>query len=188
VKQVLEPLARIPGVRLAMLVTPDGVPIFIHGERRAGRRDDKGGTGRRRSDFGISSSDDMQAWAALGSCWLRDVVRTVGPLAWNPPARVVLTAARGTLIVLQGPGAILLVVLDAGMSAEDLRLPMDGTLMRMERQHKNRDSKSENAPELDSQPTVLPARSEPRESGEVPADGTNWVSTSGNETSEVSGE
>lgn len=187
-RHVLEPLARIPGVRLAMLVTPDGVPIVIHGERRASRRDDKNGTGRRRSDFGITSSDDMQAWAALGTAWLRDVGRIVAPLSWSAPTRVVLTAARGTLIVLQGPGAILLVVLDAGMSAEDLRLPMDGTVVRMQRTHKNRGSNPDASPELERQPTVLPVRSESRASGEALSKGSDWVSTNGNGTPEVSGE
>jgi hypothetical protein len=175
-------------VRLAMLVTPDGVPIVIHGERRASRREDKNGTGRRRSDFGITSTDDMQAWAALGTAWLRDVVRTVAPLSWGAPTRIVLTAARGTMVVLQGPGAILLVVLDAGTSAEDLRLPMDGTILRMQRQNKNRDSRMEGTPELESQPTVLPVRSEPHVSGEGPSHGADWVSTNGNGTPEVSGE
>ena len=187
-RHVLEPLARIPGVRLAMLVTPDGVPIVIQGERRAPRRDDKNGTGRRRSDFGIQSSDDMQAWAALGTTWLHEVERTVAPLSWNTPTRVVLTAARGTMIALPGPGAVLLVVLDAGMSAEDLRLPMDGTVARMQRQNKNRDSKSEGAQELETQPTISPARSEPRAAGDTPLEGTNWVSTNGNGTPEVPGE
>jgi predicted regulator of Ras-like GTPase activity (Roadblock/LC7/MglB family) len=187
VRHVLEPLARITGVRLAMLVTPDGVPIVIQGERRASRRDDKNGTGRRRSDFGIQSSDDMQAWAALGSSWLQEVERTIAPLSWNLPTRIVLTAARGTLIVLPAPGATLLVVLDAGMSAEDLRLPMDGTVKRMERQHKNRDSKTEGTSDLEAQPTISPARSEPRETSNAPSEGSNRVS-SGNGAPEVPGE
>ena len=185
-RHVLEPLAKMPGVRLAMLVTLDGVPIVIHGERRASRREDKNGTGRRRSDFGIQSTDDMQAWAALGTTWLRDVVRTGAPLSWSAPTRGVLTAARGTMIVLQGPGAVLLVVLDAGMSAEDLRLPMAGTVVRMQRQNKNRDARMEPPPELEAQPTVLPVRSEPHVSGE--AKGPDRVSTNGNGTPEVSGE
>lgn len=187
-RHVLEPLAKIPGVRLAMLVTPDGVPIVIHGERRAPRRDDKNGTGRRRSDFGIQSTDDMQAWAALGTTWMRDTVRTTAPLSWAAPTRIVLTAARGTLIVLQGPGAVLLVVLDAGMSSEDLRLPMDGAVVRMQRQTKHRGSKLEAAPDLDQQPTVLPVRSEPHVSGEASKTGADWVSTNGNGTPEAVGE
>lgn len=187
-RHVLDPLAKIPGVRVAMLVTPDGVPIVIHGERRSGRRADKNGTGRRRSDFGIQSSDDMQAWAALGTSWLRDVGRSVAPLAWGAPTRVILAAVRGTLILQHGQGAILLVVLDAGTSAEDLRLPMEGALARLSRQSRAREARLEPAPALEAQPTVLPVRSEPRASGESPMQGTNRVSTSGNGTPEVSGE
>lgn len=187
-RHVLEPLAKIPGVRVAMLVTPDGLPIVIHGERRAGRRENKDGLGRRRSDFGIQSSDDMNAWAALGTTWLRELGRTTAPLSWSAPTRVILAAARGTLILLQGPGALLLVVLDAGTSAEDLRLPMDGAIARLQRQNRNRDARMEAPASLDSQPTVLPARSELRATGQSPSQGTNWVSTNGNGTPEVSGE
>ncbi|MBL8856889.1 MAG: hypothetical protein JNL28_00065 [Planctomycetes bacterium] len=187
-RHVLEPLARIPGVRVAMLVTPDGVPIVIHGERRASRRADSNGTGRRRSDFGIQSTDDMQAWAALGTSWVRDVTRTIAPLSWSAPVRMVLHAARGTMITLQGPGAILLVVLDAGMSAEDLRLPMDGAVARMERKVRERESRDVPDVALDSQPTVLPLRSESRSAGSVPNRGSKWVSSSGNDNPEVSGE
>ena len=187
-RHVLEPLARIPGVRVAMLVTPDGVPIVIHGERRASRRADSNGTGRRRSDFGIQSTDDMQAWAALGTAWVSDVTRTIAPLSWSAPVRLVLHAARGTLITLQGPGAILLVVLDAGMSAEDLRLPMDGAVARMERKIRDREAKDAPVAALEAQPTVLPLRSGSPGAGDVPSRGGNRVSRNGNDAPEVSGE
>lgn len=187
-KQVLEPVTRIPGVRVAMLVTPDGVPITVHGERRAPRADEKGGTGRRRNDFGIQSTDDIQAWAALGTSWVREVMRSVAPLSWAAPQRLVLHAARGTMILTEAPGALLLVVLDAGLSAEELRLPMEGVVARMQRHLRTIGSKDGAQPELDSQPTVLPVRSEPHEAGDVPAGGSNWVSTTGNVNPEVSGE
>lgn len=205
-KQVLEPIARMPGVRLAMLVTPDGVPITVQGERRRtpdGTR--QNGPDRRQKDNGVDSADDVHALAALGTGWMSEVTRAVAPLSWAVPQRLVLRAARGTLIAMQAPGALLLVVLDSGMRAEDLRLPMEGAVARMQRHLRTIGQRTtlQNQtvagagvePELDTQPSILPAHVEARVAGEVPtkgpdkrAEGTNKVSTTGSENPEDSGE
>lgn len=197
-KHVLEPIARTPGVRLAMLVTPDGVPITVHGERRKTNEGPRsGGPERRQRDQGVDSADDVHAMAALGSGWMSEVTRAVAPLSWSVPQRLVLRAARGTLIAMQAPGAILLVVLESGMRAEDLRLPMEGAVARMQRHlrtigHRVPPSTTESGPgvlpELETQPSILPASSEPRAQGEVPPTGSNKVSTTGSENPEDSGE
>jgi predicted regulator of Ras-like GTPase activity (Roadblock/LC7/MglB family) len=198
-KQVLEPIARTPGVRLAMLVTPDGVPITVQGERRR-HPDEKrtGGNERRVQNTGVDSADDVHALAALGTGWMGEVTRAVAPLSWSAPQRLVLSAARGTLIAMQAPGALLLVVLESGMRAEELRLPMEGAVARMQRHlrtigHRTPEKTGASAatvvePELDTQPSILPAQSEPRVVGEDTERGTNRVSTTGSENPEDSGE
>ena len=196
-KHVLEPIARTPGVRLAMIVTPDGVPITVHGERRKANEGPRNGApDRRQRDQGVDSADDVHAMAALGSGWMNEVTRAVAPLSWSVPQRLVLRAARGTLIAMQAPGALLLVVLESGMRAEDLRLPMEGAVARMQRHLRTIGHRVPPAtptesgpgvlPELDTQPSILPANTEPH-AGEVPPTGTNRVSTTGSENPEDSG-
>jgi len=119
-KEVLEPLSSLPGVRVAVLVTSDGVPVVVRGratERRAG--DDL--------------EERAESLAALAAGWLNALTRAVAPLSWNPPERVVLQATRGTIVMLQAPGSVLLALLDGGARAEDLRLPMRGVVARIQR-------------------------------------------------------
>lgn len=119
-KQVLEPLAAIPGVRMALLVSHDGVPVIVRG-----RDSDDGGV-----DLSAQSGESL---AALASGWLNGITRSLAPQSWDAPQRVVLRAARGTLIMLAAPGAVLLVHLARGARAEDLRLPMESAVARMQR-------------------------------------------------------
>jgi predicted regulator of Ras-like GTPase activity (Roadblock/LC7/MglB family) len=119
-KQVLEPLAVIPGVRMALLVSHDGVPVVVRG---------RGG-----DDGGVDlSSESGESLAALASGWLNGITRSLAPQSWDAPQRVVLRAARGTLIMLAAPGAVLLVQLARGARSEDLRLPMESAVARMQR-------------------------------------------------------
>lgn len=119
-KQVLEPLANIPGVRMALLVSHDGVPVVVRG-----RDGDDGGV-----DLSAQSGESL---AALASGWLNGITRSLAPQSWDAPQRVVLRAARGTLVMLAAPGAVLLVQLARGASSEDLRLPMESAVARMQR-------------------------------------------------------
>lgn len=131
-KAVLDPLASVPGVRLAALISPDGVPIDIR--KRPSQR--SGSTKQSPSEPGApqdAGSDDVDALSALASSWIAEVTRAVAPLSWQVPQRLVLRAARGTLVVVQAPRAILLVVLEGGMRPEELRLPMGIAIARMER-------------------------------------------------------
>lgn len=192
-KQALEPLAAVPGVRVAMLVTNDGVPITVIGDRRGRGRpsnDDAPheGPDRRGSDRGVSAAEDVMAWAALGAGWVGDIARALAPIAWNPPQELVLEAARGTLVVRGAPGALLFVVLRNGTRAADLRLPMDAAIARIERHLRDAATRANERAAIETAPSILPTRSEPRGGGEVPTGGGNWVSTSGNGTPEVSGE
>ncbi|MCY2961602.1 MAG: roadblock/LC7 domain-containing protein [Planctomycetota bacterium] len=117
-KHILEPLARIAGVRTAALITNDGVPITVQG--RAAPR-------------GGGEVGELDALAALAAGWVGEVNRATAPLAWDAPRHLVLRAARGTLVAMQAPGALLVVVLESGSSAEELRLPMEATVGRMMR-------------------------------------------------------
>lgn len=118
----LLPLAAAPGVSLVMFLTPDGVPICVPG--RAAMDADGG------SPESVQREDAM---AAIAANWHSEVAQAVGPLSWSSPVRGVLKATRGTLILRCTRNAILLVVLARGQEPEDMRLPMDGTIARIER-------------------------------------------------------
>jgi predicted regulator of Ras-like GTPase activity (Roadblock/LC7/MglB family) len=123
--EILEPLANLPGVRLVGLVTPDGVPVAVPGiESRRGHAPAGAEAG---------AELDVDAVAAVATQWLAEVGRTVGALTWPEPQRVLLTTARGTLVLLQSPGSVLLAIVDAGVDRADLRLQMDGAAVRIGR-------------------------------------------------------
>ena len=127
---VLEPLIRIPGVRIALLVGADGVPVVARNKEA-----------REQDSEGLSENTD--ALAALASGWLGEVTRAVAPLSWSAPTRVVLWASRGTMIMCAAPGAVLMVVLDRGARPEDLRLPMGAAAARIHRVLRNMRSDSD---------------------------------------------
>jgi len=135
---VLEPLIRIPGVRMALLVGSDGVPVVA---RNKDARD--------QDSDGLNENTD--ALAGLASGWLGEVTRAIAPLSWNAPTRVVLWASRGTMIMCAAPGAVLLVVLDRGARPEDLRLPMGAAAARIHRVLRNMRSDSDNDSDSDSE-------------------------------------
>ena len=125
-KEILEPLARVSGVRVAMLASPDGVPIAVRGRVPAEEEQADAPA------FG-DSAEDLNALAGLAAGWFSDMGRSVAPLSWSAPRRVVLQATRGTMVLLEAQDAVLLVLLQTGTQAEELRLPMDAALKRMER-------------------------------------------------------
>ena len=138
---VLEPLVKIPGVRVALLVGTDGVPVVA-------RSKNPNGNGNQGEVDGIDSNTD--ALAALASGWLGEMSRAVAPLSWTAPTRVVLWASRGTLIMSLAPGAVLLVVLDRGIRSEDLRLPMGSAAARIQRLLRTMRSEREEREERDA--------------------------------------
>jgi predicted regulator of Ras-like GTPase activity (Roadblock/LC7/MglB family) len=186
VKHILEPLARIAGVRTAALITTDGVPITVQG--RAAPR-------------GGGENGELDALAALAAGWVGEVNRATAPLAWDAPRHLVLRAVRGTLVAMQAPGALLVVVLESGASAEELRLPMEATVGRMLR-HLRALSAARNAPGApqgsapQSGPASkgapgapLPARGVTSKNDPVPAqDAGQPVATTGNGAPETSGD
>lgn len=146
-KDILEPLSKLPGVRSVLLVTSDGVPIAAEGAlvakqpqpkpRKPSGPPSKGLTMRGGRDEprveDPDDSDEINVLSGLGTSWLYDVARAIAPMSWEAPKYMVLRAVRGTLVVMQAPNAILLVLLEGGMRAEDLRLPMEAAVLRMQR-------------------------------------------------------
>jgi len=188
-KHILEPLARIAGVRTAALITTDGVPITVQG--RAAPR-------------GGGENGELDALAALAAGWVGEVNRATAPLAWDAPRHLVLRAVRGTLVAMQAPGALLVVVLESGASAEELRLPMEATVGRMLRhlralsaaRHAAAPAASHgSAPHGGAAPkgavpgAPLPARGAPSKNDSVPAgEAGQPVATTGNGAPETSGD
>ncbi len=124
-KEVLEPLSLLPGVRVVALVTHDGVPVAVPGT--------EANPGETSSDEAAVAYSDADALSALSIGLLDELARGIGLIAGASPRRVVLKAARGTLIMLPSPAAVLLVVLKAGLNPEELRLPMEGAAARIHR-------------------------------------------------------
>jgi predicted regulator of Ras-like GTPase activity (Roadblock/LC7/MglB family) len=147
-KQVLEPLVRIPGVRLAALISDDGVPVAVlhnQGQEREAKEKDA-----------IEAAEDFHSYAGLAAGWLSEATRAVGPLSWDAPQRIVLRATRGTLVTHIGPGVVLLVVLDQGLRAEELRIPMESATQRMHRLLRSM-SASKDTPEVRERAAVPPS-------------------------------
>jgi predicted regulator of Ras-like GTPase activity (Roadblock/LC7/MglB family) len=183
VKEVLEPLARVPGVRFAVMVSADGVPIAVQGSASKQPEDtestERGG-----------SPEDLNAFAGLAAGWLNEIRRAVDPLTWDPPQRVVLSAQRGTLILLSTRGAILAVVLERGMSAEELRLPMEAASARLLRMLRKSGFAEEPQPKADRRSPRLGSPPAPSQGPPAPlpapaADGRERVN---NEVPEASRE
>lgn len=151
-KDVLEPLARVPGVRQVAIVSSDGVPVVVL--ERAARGDELVerplGDGSKLSGRRI----DPASFGALAAGWTEELARAVAPLAWDAPWRIALVASQGTLVVQQGPGAMVLVVLEAGSPPEALAVPLDGAVARMERLLRSlgRHSEVNEAPSLVADP------------------------------------
>lgn len=119
-KDVLEPLYAVAGVRATALVTADGVPIAALGT--------------------VASAEDCaEPWrdasvlAALCASWMDELARSVGKISWALPQRAVLRAARGTLLMMPTSGAVLAVVLERDTAADSLWLPMEGVAARIQR-------------------------------------------------------
>jgi predicted regulator of Ras-like GTPase activity (Roadblock/LC7/MglB family) len=124
----LEPLLGIPGVRDVMLLSHDGVPIAV--PRRDRPTTPAPADGESMEFEPLGEHDQV---AAITASWIAELAQTVGALSWERPRRVVLKGARGTLVLQATRSAVLLVILARGLSPEQVRLPMDGTIARIER-------------------------------------------------------
>ena len=136
-KDAIAPLATLPGVTLAMLVSQDGVPIVVRGEHRKDSTD----------TFRDAHLEDADALAGLAAGWIADITRAAAPISWNAPKYLVLRAARGSLLAMQVPRALLVVVLGSGMRPADFRLAMESAANRVERSLRSGHARQEAAAE-----------------------------------------
>jgi len=99
------------------------VPVVVRGKAAL-----RGGAEQRTF---LEENPDSLAGMAAG--WVSELAASIAPLGWNAPWRAVMRAARGTLVMVNAPSSLLAVVIEPGGSAEDLRLPMEGAVARMQR-------------------------------------------------------
>jgi predicted regulator of Ras-like GTPase activity (Roadblock/LC7/MglB family) len=166
--EALEPLAAVPGVRFCILVSPDGVPVVMRGK--------SADAGDEHANFLEQHADSL---SGLAAGWLQGLKASIAPLGWTAPNRVVLRAARGTLVMTHAPSSVLLVILDPGCSAEELRLPMEGAVARMQRMLRSRsDARRATSNPAYAQGSVPPAPGSQvvEGPGMTPAD-SNWPPT-----------
>lgn len=122
-KDVLGPITIIPGVRFAAVVSLDGVPIsYLRGEQVQG-------DSRCREEI----TAEFHAFGALAASCVAEFDRAGSQIQWTPSSRIVLEATRGVLVVHRAPRALLLTVLEHGVSAAEVSVPMSGAIARMER-------------------------------------------------------
>lgn len=159
-KELLEPLTRLAGVRQVAAVSGDGVPLVVL--ERAGRNGEfverVVGDGAKLSGGRI----DPLSFGALAAGWSEEIARGLAPLSWDAPWRLALVASQGTLVIQQGPGAMVLVVIEPGTPPDTLSIPLDGAVARMERLLKSLGKHAETADapslvdtELESAPAAV---------------------------------
>ncbi len=163
--EILEPISSIPGVRMAGLVTKDGVPIVAPGKASEELAP-------------TNAMVDIEAMSAIAVQYFDELSRLTGELTWDRPSSVVVRGARGTLMVRTVRGGVLLALLDSGVGADQLRLPMDGAAMRIARMLSSMGGNLAPLP----QPSAAPAAplSQPRAA--LPSDGAETAETNGSET------
>ena len=153
-KRVLDPLAHVAGIRRAVLISKDGVPITHLQSAQAAER--PGGVHR-------DTADDLSAFAGMATGLLTEVHRSVDPMSWEDPERLVLRGARGTLVLHVTERVTLAVELERGMAPEELRLPMESVLDRLRRSLarksvRSEEPSSEGEHESEEPPAPLPAQ------------------------------
>ena len=99
-------MPRQPGVILAALISDDGVPVAVPGTKVDSAESER---------CVLSDSD---ALAAMCAGWLDELNDSMALLSCDGPRRVVLRAARGSLLLLRTSGAVLLVVLEPGLGPD----------------------------------------------------------------------
>lgn len=160
--EILEPISSIPGVRMAGLVTHDGVPIVA-----PGTPSDEPST--------MNATVDIEALSAIAVQYFDEISRLTGELTWERPSSAVVRGARGTLMVRTIRGGVLLALLDSGVGADQLKLPMDGAAMRIARLLSNMGGNVEPMKQAPAAPATPPRAA-------LPAEGQDSETTHGSET------
>jgi predicted regulator of Ras-like GTPase activity (Roadblock/LC7/MglB family) len=161
--EILEPISSIPGVRMAGLVTSDGVPIVAPGASI-----DEPST--------LNATVDIEAMSAIAVQYFDELSRLTGELTWDRPSSAVVRGARGTLMVRTIRGGVLLALLDSGVGVDQLKLPMDSAAMRIARLLSNMGGNARPMPER------APSASLNQPPAALPADGAETTETQGSES------
>ena len=142
-RELLEPLTRLPGVRQVAAVSTDGVPLIVL--ERAGRNGEFAERSQQEGPKLSGQRIDPLSFGALAAGWSEELARAVAPLSWDAPWRLAMIASQGTLVIQQGPGAMVLIVLEPGTPPDTLSIPLDGAVARMERLLKSLGRHADNA-------------------------------------------
>ena len=142
--ELIEPLVAVPGVRLAVLVSSDGVPVVARGRTPV-------------EGESTTLEENTDALSGLAASWLGGVTASLAPLSWDAPERLVMRCARGTIVMSHAPGAALMVLLEPGATPDALRLPMQGTVARLERMLRRRTAEPRASEARVDEPRTPPA-------------------------------
>jgi len=153
-RRVLDPLAHVPGIRRAVLISKDGVPITHIQSAQVAERSE---------EVHRDTADDLSAFAGMATGLLTEIHRSVDPMSWEDPERLVLRGARGTLVLHVTERVTLAVELERGMAPEELRLPMESVLDRLRRSLARKSTRvgatrSAGEHQSDEPPAPLPAQ------------------------------
>jgi len=129
---VLHPLTLQPGVRLAAVISGDGVPVCVLERSSSGKSDFVDCTTSSQPTL-EGQRIDPASLVALAASWVDDLMRAGGQIAWEIPKRFVLAASQGTLVVQQGPNAHVMIVLETTVAPEDFVLPLEAAVERLHR-------------------------------------------------------
>ncbi len=131
-QEILRPLTLQPGVRLAAVISEDGVPVCVLERSPL--------DGGQFVDCTNSSQPSLEgqridpaSLVALAASWVDDVMRAGGQIAWELPKRFVLSASQGTLVVQQGPNAHVMIVVEQSMPSETYALPLEAAVEHLHR-------------------------------------------------------
>lgn len=129
---VLSGLTQQPGVKLAAIISSDGVPLCVLERSSTGNGEFVDCTNSSQPSL-EGQRIDPASLVALAASWVDDVMRAGGQIAWEVPKRFVLSASQGTLVVQQGPNAHAMVVVEPSMSSATVTLALE---LAVERLHK----------------------------------------------------
>ena len=129
---ILHELTQLPGVRLAAIISSDGVPLCVLERSGAAGADFIDCTSSGKISL-HGQRIEPASLVALAVSWVDDVMRAGGQITWEVPKRFVLAASQGVLVVHPGPNAHVMAVLEPGTSIGLVALPLDVAVERLQK-------------------------------------------------------
>jgi hypothetical protein len=130
-RDVLDSVTSLPGVRVAAVFSDDGLPLCVleAGQGTGEWHDRTLGPGAAVESQRIDSASIV----AFAASWVDDLCRTSGGAGWDFERRFTLVATEGTLVVQLGPTANVLAVLEPGIGPDTVAFPMEVSVERLQR-------------------------------------------------------